>query len=133
MLRQSYGLHEVRSYLGVGRRRRGEKPASAGLTLEDESGDEVRDVPLAEHPLIWNVPLLDYASFLTGQEDPNGIRVRGSHHFTLGPDPAGLYELYGLVRSRGRRRQRAYDHDFGRMLAKIAWAGWVSEFDVDSM
>jgi hypothetical protein len=126
VLRQSYGFRATRSALRIGKRRRNEKPNVAPIQVETPSGKIEQRLPLLLHPLPLVLPLLDIPSILSKRAAPVGIRVHGYHNYSAGPDPRTTLTYLGerKIYIKGRN----YDHDFAKLIAKIAWCSWVSAF-----
>lgn len=131
VLRQSYGLREVRSALEIGKRRKNEKPKAASVSIEIDGTKSEPEVALSAHPLLLSLTLFDYPTFLTRWPAPTGVLVRGSHRYSAGPDPKDILDQLGADKVSGRTRH--YDHDFGKFLAKVAWSGWVAEYGLSSL
>jgi hypothetical protein len=128
ILRQSHGLRAARSSLGIGKRRKREKPTEAPIETEDSAGRTERPIPLAVHPLLFSLPLLEMPSTMSGRVAPTGVRVRGWHHYSAGPEARVTLAYLGEQKVYGR--SRLYDHDFAKLIAIISWCSWVAEYGI---
>lgn len=126
ILRQSYGLRTARSALQIGKRRQKEKPTKASIQLDSLSGRTEKFLPLSLHPLPLILPLLEMPTIMSKRKTPAGVRVRGYHNYSAGADPHAT--LTHLGENKAYIRGRNYDHDFAKLIAKIAWCSWISAF-----
>lgn len=131
VLRQSYGFRETRSALRIGKRRRKEKPTDALIETENPEGRIKKLVPLSVHPLPLVLPLLATPTVLSKRRDPKGVRVRGYHNYSAGNEPQAILSYLGEEKIYVKGRN--YDHDFAKLIAKIAWCSWVSSFGLQSL
>lgn len=123
VLRQSYGFWRMRAAYAIGRRRKQDKPTTMNLSITSGESNFHHELPIDRSPVHMALPLLAVPSQITNGPRPAGVRVRGAHLYLRstrkGPDNTILET--GTIHI----KERTYDHDFAKMLAKIAWAAWV--------
>ena len=126
VLRQSYGLWRMRAAYGIGLRRKKEKPKTMKLTISSKDSRLIHELPLGRSPVHLALPLLAVPSKITNGPRPSRVRVRGAHLYLRstrkGHDNAVLES--GTIHI----KERHYDHDFAKMIAKIGWAAWCNAY-----
>jgi hypothetical protein len=132
VLRHSYGLRAFRSAAGIGNRRASEKPTSAPVLIGSRDAERQVLLGFQDHPVPLSLPLFNGPTELTGADPPSGIRVRGYHSYAAGATSGHLANKLGPV-GEVRLRYRNYDHDFAKLLAKIAYCAWILEYGLTSL
>lgn len=126
VLRQSYGLRHLRAAYGIGRRRKKEKPTTMKLTISSNGARSNHELPLGRSPVHLALPLLAVPSQITNGPRPSGVGVRGAHLYVRSTKKGADNTI--IETGKIHIRERHYDHDFAKMLAKIAWAAWCCAY-----
>jgi hypothetical protein len=117
-------MRAVRVYRGLrSRSKHKDAPKTYSLTIVKAGNEEIVQLPAEGYPILLHFPIFSPPGLLSPEGYVSGIRV-GAATLSFGPKPEEVARRLG---SEIRVSQSYQPVEFGRMLAKIAYAFAVAE------